>query len=42
MAAAGSDGVYMRARLKEMVYKARGQMQYLDRVGVFTVDFGEE
>ena len=25
-----------------MLYKVRGQMQYLDRVGVFTVDCGEK
>ena len=36
------DGVYRRARLEEMVYNVRGQMQYLDRVGVFTVDCGEK
>ena len=41
MAAAGSDGVYRRARL-EIVHKVRGQMQYLDRVEVFTVDCGEK
>jgi hypothetical protein len=38
VAAAGSDGVYRRARLEEMVFKVRGQMQYLDGVEVFTVD----
>ena len=42
VAAAASDGVYRRARLEEMVYKVRGQKQYLDRVGVFTVDCGEK
>ena len=42
VAAAGSDRVYRRARLEEMVYKVRGQMQYLDRVEVFTVDCGEK
>ena len=42
VAADGSDVVYRRARLEEMVYKVRGQMQYLSRVGVFTVDCGEE
>ena len=36
------DGVYRRARLEEMVNNVRGQMQYLDRVGVFTVDCGEK
>ena len=30
------------ARMDEMVYKVRGQMQYLDRVEVFTVDCGEK
>ena len=38
VAAAGSDGVYRRARL---VYRARGQMQQLDMEEVFTVDCGE-
>ena len=42
VAADGSDVVYRRARLEEMVYKVRGQMQYLNKVGVFTVDCGEE
>jgi len=42
VAAAGSDGVYRRARLEEMVYKVRGQIQYLDRVEVFTLDCGEK
>ena len=42
MAAAGNDGVYRRARLEEMLYKVRGQMQYLDRWEVFTVDCGEK
>ena len=42
VAAAGSDGVYRRARLEEMVYKVRGRMQYLDSVEVFTVDCGEK
>ena len=36
------DGVYRRARLEEMVYKVRSQMQYLYRVGVFKVDCGEK
>ena len=31
------------SRLKmSMVYKVRGQMQYLERVGVFTVNCGEK
>ena len=38
VAAAGSDGVYRRARL---VYRARGQMQQLDMEEVFTVDCEE-
>ena len=42
LAAAGSDGVYRRTRLEEMLYKVRGQMQYLDRWEVFTVDCGEK
>ena len=29
VAAAGSDEVYRGARLEEMLYKVRGQMQYL-------------
>ena len=33
VAADGSDVVYRRARLEEMVYKVRGQMQYLNKVG---------
>ena len=41
VAADGSDEVYRRARLEEMLYKVRGQMQYLDRWEVFTVDCGE-
>ena len=36
VAAAGSDGVYRRSRLEDMVYKVRGLMQYL------TVDCGEK
>ena len=39
VAAAGSDGVYRRARLEEIL---RGHMQYLDRLEVFTVDCGEK
>ena len=33
VAAAGSDGVYRRARLEEMVYKVRSQMQYIPHSG---------
>jgi hypothetical protein len=35
--------VYRRARLEEMVYRARGRMQYLNRVEeeVLTVDCGD-
>jgi hypothetical protein len=42
VAAAGSDGLYRRARLEEMVHKVMGQMQNLDRVEVFTVNCGEK
>ena len=42
VAVAGSDGVYKRARLEEMVFKVRGQTQYLDMVEVFAVDCGEK
>ena len=42
MAAAGSDGLYRRASLEEMVHNVMGQMQYLDRVEVFTVNCGEK
>ena len=42
VAAAGSDGLYRRARLEEMVHKVMGQMQYLDSVEVFTVNCGEK
>ena len=41
VAAAGRDGVYRRARLERLVYRARGQMQQLDMVEVFAVDWGE-
>ena len=41
VAAAGSDGVYRMSRLERLVYRARAQMQQLDMVEVFAVDWGE-
>ena len=40
VAAAGSDGVYRRAKFEEMLYKGRGLMQYLGRVEVLIVESG--
>merc|ERR1719369_1686489 len=41
VAAAGDDGVYKRARLERLVYRVKGQVQELEKVEVFNVDYGE-